>query len=137
MWNLRPDRLEYPETAKRFESSTMAFGCIKGLEKSIEYLADIGIKRIYDHNMALADRLIEGFDGLDIEVISPMNLMERTSIVTCRVNGLDPLEIVKKLKERNIIVHNRQEFIRFSPHLYNSETDIDQAVTALRSLLKR
>jgi len=137
IWNLSPDRLEYPDTAKRFESSTMAFGCIKGLEKSIEYLADIGIQRIYDHNIALADRLIEGLGGLDIEVVSPMNISERTSIVTCRVNGFDPVEIVQNLKERNIAVHNRQEFIRISAHLYNCETDVDRLITELRSLLKR
>ena len=87
--------------------------------------------------MALADRLIEGFNGLGIEVVSPMNLRERTSIVTCRVNGLDPSKIVQKLKERNIIVHKRQEFVRFSPHLYNSENDVDKAITTLGSLLKR
>lgn len=137
MWNLSPDRLEYPDMAKRFESSTMAFGCIRGLEKSIEYLVDIGIKRIYDHNIALADRLIEGLSGLDIEVVSPMNISERTSIVTCRVNGFDPVDIVQNLKERNIVVHKRQEFVRFSPHLYNCEADIDRAITELRSLLKR
>lgn len=137
MWDLRPDRLDYPDTAKKFESSTMAFGCIKGLEKSIEYLVDIGIELICKHNIALADRLIDGLGALDIEVVSPLNMVERTSIVTCRVNGLDPVEIVQKLKERNIVVQNRQEFIRFSPHLYNSQADIDQAITRLRSILER
>lgn len=137
MWNLSPNRLEYPDTAKRFESGTMAFGCIKGLEKSIEYLADIGIQRIYEHNIALADRLIEGLVGLDIEVVSPVNISERTSIVTCRVTDFDPVEIVKNLQERNIVVHKRQEFIRFSPHLYNDETDVDRAITELCSILRR
>jgi selenocysteine lyase/cysteine desulfurase len=136
MWNLSPERLEYADTAKRFESSTMAFGCIKGLEKSIEYLTDIGISRIYDHNMALADRLVEGLNGLDIDVVSPIKLSERTSIVTCRVNGFDPVKIVQHLKARNIVAHKRQDFVRFSPHLYNSHTDVDRAIAALRSLLK-
>jgi len=137
MWNLSPERLEYPQTAKRFESSTLAFGCIKGLEKSIEYLTDIGIKSIYDHNIILADRLIDGLNGLDIEIVSPMSISERTSIVTCRINGFDPVEIVQLLKQRNIVVHRRQEFVRFSPHLYNRESDIDRAITELRSLTQR
>ena len=136
MWNLDPGRLEYPQTAKRFESSTMAFGCIRGLEKSIEYLLDIGIKRIYDHNIALADRLIEGLNGLDIEIVSPVNISERTSIVTCRIKGFDPVEIVRYLKQRNIVVHKRQQFIRFSPHLYNSEADVDRAIAGIHSFLK-
>lgn len=137
IWSLSAERLVYPGTAKRFESSTLAFGCIKGLEKSIEYLTNIGIRRIYDHNIALADRLIEGLYGLDIQLISPMNTQERTSIVTCRVNGFDSAKIVQYLQERNIVVHKRQEFVRFSPHLYNNETDIDRAIYALGSLLKR
>ena len=136
MWDLSPDRLEYPDTAKRFESSTMAFGCIKGLENSLEYLTDIGIARIYDHNIALADRLIEGLNDLDVEVVSPMTLSERTSIVTCRVGGFDPRTIVDSLKERHIVAHKRQDFLRFSPHVYNSEHDVDRALMELRSLLK-
>jgi len=136
MWDLSPDRLEYPDTAKRFESSTMAFGCIKGLEKSIKYLTDIGIARIYDHNIALADRLIEGLNDLDVEVVSPMTPSERTSIVTCRIEGFNPREIVDSLKERNIVAHKRQDFLRFSPHVYNTDRDVDRAITELRSLLK-
>ena len=136
MWDLSPDRLEYPDTAKRFESSTMAFGCIKGLEKSLKYLTDIGIARIYDHNIALANRLIEGLNDLDVEVVSPMTPSERTSIVTCRVRGFDPWEIVQSLKERNIVAHKRQDFLRFSPHVYNTERDVDRALMELRSLLK-
>lgn len=135
MWDLSPERLDYPETAKRFESSTMAFGCIKGLEKSIEYLTKIGITQIYNHNIGLADRLMEGLSSLDVEVVSPLNLSERTSIVTCNVRGHDPLEVVRSLKERHVVAHKRQDFLRFSPHVYNNEADVDRAVSELRLLL--
>ena len=135
MWDLSPERLDYPETAKRFESSTMAFGCIKGLEKSIEYLTKIGITQIYNHNIGLADRLIEGLSSLDVEVVSPLNLSERTSIVTCKVRGHDPLEVARSLKERHVVAHKRQDFLRFSPHVYNNEADVDRAVSELRLLL--
>ncbi|MDG1859862.1 MAG: aminotransferase class V-fold PLP-dependent enzyme, partial [Emcibacteraceae bacterium] len=93
MWNLSPERLEYPNSAKRFESSTMAFGCIKGLEKSIEYLLSIGIKNIQNHNLKLAGLLIEGLQSLDVKVVSPMKLSERSSIVTCSVQNKDVKEI--------------------------------------------
>ena len=136
IWELNPDRIEYANTARRFESSTMAFGCIKGLERSIEYLNDIGIECIYEHNIALAEKLMEGLNELDIEVVSSLNRSERTSIVTCRVNGWQPNEIVQKLKERKIVVHKRQDLVRFSPHLYNCEADVDKTISELQSLLK-
>lgn len=137
MWDLSPERLEYAKTAKRFESSTMAFGCIKGLEKSMQYLNNVGIDRIYQHNMTLADKLIEGFKRLDINIVSPMKIAERTSIVTCRIDGIDPVRIIKKLKDRGVIAHKRQDFIRFAPHLYNSESDIDRVIAELELLIKK
>lgn len=136
MWDLSPDRLEYPDTSKRFEFSTMAFGCIRGLEESIRYLVDIGIDQIYEHNLKLADRLVEGLNRLDIEIVSPLERSERTSIVTCRVDGWNSMEVVQKLKKRKIVAHKRQEFVRFSPHLFNSEADVDRAIAELQSLLK-
>ncbi|MBT5186911.1 MAG: aminotransferase class V-fold PLP-dependent enzyme [Kordiimonadaceae bacterium] len=136
MWTLSPERLDYPETAKRFESSTMAFGCIKGLEHSMKYLLDLGIDNIQNHNMKLADQLIDGLNSLDINIISPINRAERTSIVTCQVDGHDPADIVEKLKQRNIIAHKRQNYIRFAPHVYNNPSHIDQAIQSLASILK-
>ena len=50
MWKLDPRRIEYPDTAKKFEFSTMAFGCARGLEASIRYILDIGVKTIFTHN---------------------------------------------------------------------------------------
>lgn len=51
------------------------------------------------------------------------------------MQGFDPAEIVNKLKERQIVVHKRQEFIRFSPHLYNCKNDIERVVKELGNLL--
>ncbi len=135
MWELSPERLVYPNQAKRFESSTMAFGCIKGLEKSMEYLLDIGIEQIHSHNMALADQLVEGLKHLGVKIVSPLNLAERTSIITCKINGFDPADIVAGLKQRNVVAHKRQEYVRFAPHFYNGKSDIDTALAELETLV--
>lgn len=137
IWELSPGRLKYPDSAKRFESSTMAFGCIKGLEKSMEYLLDVGIKNIYDHNLKLADILISGLNDLGANIISPLELVERTSIVTCFIDGIDSKKVIEKLKERNVVAHKRQHYIRFAPHLYNSEEDIHKALSALAAIIKK
>jgi len=136
MWNLDPSRLEYSPTAKKFESSTMAFGCIKGLERSIKYLTDIGIDKIYDYNMYLSNKLIDGLTALDVNIVSSLKLEERTSIITCTIKNKDSLEIVNALKQRDVVAHKRQEFIRFSPHLYNSIEDIEKTLFELKDILK-
>ena len=59
MWELDASRVDYPNSAEKFEFSTMAFGCALGLAKSIHYLADIGVEDIFKYNRALADTLVD------------------------------------------------------------------------------
>tara|TARA_B110000908_G_scaffold30492_1_gene36096 strand:+ start:5644 stop:6786 length:1143 start_codon:yes stop_codon:yes gene_type:complete len=135
MWDLSATRLEYPDTAKKFEASTMAFGCIKGLETSMQYLNDIGIDRIYDYNIGLADKLIEGLQQLNIKIVSPKVQSERTSIVTCHMGKHDAVYILDQLKVRGVIAHKRQDYVRFAPHLYNNIGDIERAIYELGDIL--
>lgn len=134
IWDIRADRIEYPETARRFEFSTMAYGCAIGLTRAIEYLMHIGVERIFEYNKTLADHLIDGLHARGLEITSPRNASERSAIVTARAPGADSAVIVRKLKDANVRVACRQGIIRFSPHLYNTKTDIDTALDRIESL---
>ena len=52
IWDLRTDQLDYARSARRFECSTMAYGCAIGLSHSIDFLLEVGVDRIYEHNEA-------------------------------------------------------------------------------------
>ena len=131
MWGVQANRGEYTKTAKRFEYATMAFGCALGLTRSIDYLLKIGIDRIFEHNEQLSDELIQGLRERDIEITSPLNEAERTSIVTARFQGQDSLKIAQQLKAARVAVSCRQDIIRFSPHVYNNITDIERALECI------
>ena len=128
MWNLKADRVEYAETARRFEFSTMAYGCALGLTAAIEYLLGIGIDRIFERNRRLTDLLIEGLRERNAEVVSPQGENERTSIVAARFPGADPKEIARHLGSRKVVVSARRDVLRFSPHFYNEPNDIERAL---------
>ena len=98
MWDLRTDRLDYAPSARRFECSTMAYGCAIGLARSIEFLVDVGIDRIYEHNEALADLLIEGLRNRGMEITSPLAAEERSAIVTARMSGVDSAQTAERLR---------------------------------------
>ena len=136
MWELQADRIVYPKTAKRFEFSTMAFGCAVGLAHSIDYLVEVGVERIRDYNRHLADLLIRGLQERHIEITSPLRDADRSSIVTARFQGRDSSTIARKLKEAQVMVSARQDIIRFSPHFYNQSRDIDRALGAIDGILK-
>lgn len=128
MWDLQANRLELPATARRFEVSTMAYGCAIGLARSIEYLLRIGVERIWEHNLRLADLLIAGLEARGVEIVSPQREEERTSIVAARFSGRTAAEIARHLNSRRVVVSARQGLLRFSPHLYNEPSDIERAL---------
>jgi cysteine desulfurase/selenocysteine lyase len=135
IWNLELDQQEYPDTAHRFEFSTMAYGCAVGLAESVNYLHNLGIDNIFSHNLTLADRVIASLEELGGEVFSPKNNEERTSIVSARFPKIESKSIVEGLSERNIIISPRRDFFRFSPHCYNTLEDIDIAMEGIKQVV--
>ena len=135
MWDLRADRLELPATARRFEFSTMAYGCAVGLARSTEYLADVGVQKIFDHNLHLADLLIEGLRERGAEIVSPLKDAERTSIISAQFPMAGSPEVAAHLNRANVVVSLRGDFVRFSPHLYNRADDIEHALEELDRFL--
>lgn len=132
VYDLRADRCLYQEDARRFEFSTMAYGCAGALALSIDYLRSIGIQTIQERNEALIDRLV---NGLELRPVSPMGPGQRSSIVSFRLPGLSNKEAVQKLGAQAIVVSPRRDFVRVSPHLYTTEADIDRLITALKGIV--
>ncbi len=135
IWNLQVDSQDYPDTAHRFEFSTMAYGCAKGLASSVAYLNKVGVKNIQAYNLKLADRIIEALDEMGAEIFSPRDQLQRTSIVSARFPNIDSKKIVQGLNEKNIIISPRRDFFRFSPHFYNTQNDIETAIDAIGNIV--
>lgn len=134
MWDLQTDRVEFQATAQRFEYSTLAYGCAIGLARSIEYIVDIGVQRIFSYNRHLADLLIDGLQERNAEIISPLDEAGRTSIVAARFPGKDSDQMAQELKAAGIMVSSRKDFVRFSPHFYNRPADIQRTFTSIDEL---
>jgi len=135
MWDLRADRLEYPPNARRFEFSTMAYGCAIGLARSIEFLLEVGIDSIHEYDLRLADLLIEGLLARNLEITSPVAEGERSAIVNASFPGADLAEIAAHLNAAQVVASKRGDGIRFSPHLYTAEEDIERTLACLDEVL--
>ena len=131
MWDLDASRIDYPQAAKKFEFSTMAFGCAVGLTRAIDFLNEIGVENIFHYNRQLADILITGLRSRDAVITSPLDAEDRSSIVTAYFENIDSKEIIKGLKATQVFVSSRAGAIRFSPHLYNTAEDMDSALAEI------
>ena len=135
MWDLDASRIDYPQAAQKFEFSTMAFGCAVGLTRAINFLNDVGVENIFQYNRQLADRLIEGLQTRGAVITSPLEDKSRSSIVRAHFENIGSNKIIQSLKRAGVFVSRRGDSIRFSPHLYNSMSDIDKTLAEIDNIL--
>ena len=137
IWNMKAERLELPEDASRFEFTTIHFGAALGLAASIDEITNLGIQKVWERDLELTDILIEGVLEKGLEIASPTNDEERSSIISIRMPaGFDTGEVVRKLQDDyGILVTNRSGFLRVSPHIDNKKKEIDFFLTSLFEIL--
>ena len=137
IWNMKAERLELPEDASRFEFTTIHFGAALGLAASIDEITNLGIQKVWERDLELTDILIEGVLEKGLEIASPTNDEERSSIVSIKMPaGFDTGEVVRKLQDDyGILVTNRSGFLRVSPHIDNNSKEIDFFLTSLFEIL--
>lgn len=113
---------------RAMEYSTVAYGSGMALGGAVEYLLDVGIERILEHDLRLTQRLVVGLRELGGRFISPLQEGPTTSIVGVRFPGKDARELHRHLSDADVFTSLRLDAVRFSPHLYNDDADIDRAL---------
>ncbi len=114
-------------TARRFEEGAPNIAGTLAMGESLKLLLDIGIDRIMEHNLSLCDQLIAGMSELGWDVVAQKDKASRASIVASRKEGVDAKEIVPQLwKEGKVWAAARRGFLRLSPHLYQTEKEMQQ-----------
>ncbi len=131
------NKLAYKEMPARFQAGFRNWVGVAGLEASINHLLKIGIDKIRQHNMKLANLLRDELKKLgDVTLYGPEDQDKRTSIVSFSISGKDPKILVEKLAKENIILAVREllakKVVRASPHLYNSEAEILRVIDVIK-----
>jgi len=86
----------------------------------------------------LTDRIVQALESLGLEIVSPREEGAWSGIVASRIPGLAAEaypDLLKKLRDRGITANFRMGNLRFSPHGYNNEGDIDHLTEALVGIL--
>ena len=135
MWDFQADRLEYADSAKRYEFGTMAYGTAFGATVSTNYLLEISIEKIAEHNRKISKHLLDGLQDLGAIILGPKDPNNRSAIVAARFPNKDSADFALALEKANVIASLRRDFIRFSPHLYNSIQDIDKGLEAIKAVI--
>src|SRR5881392_4124451 len=122
---LKPD-------ARRFEEASPNYPGILGMGAAINLLLRAGLPAVEDAVLRLADRLRDELPTRGYElVLKPMSPSERSGIVSFRHPRMVPAELHTRLREAGVIISLRSDFLRVSPHYYNSDEDLDRLLEAL------
>jgi selenocysteine lyase/cysteine desulfurase len=100
---------------------------------SIEYVLKKGVDRIRDYDQRLVSRFIAGLDRDTYELLSPEEEGDRRStlIFISHKQRDRNKQVYDSLRERGVYVAYRAGSLRIAPHLYNTDADIDRALSAL------
>ena len=117
---------------RRFEAGSLNTSGIFGLRAAIELLLEIGIADISEETTRIAALLANRLDGIGWRVATPRPI--RSGIV-----GAFPppgqtslLKWHRLLEENGVVCAPREGMLRFSPHFYNVESEIDRVIDVLR-----
>jgi cysteine desulfurase/selenocysteine lyase len=126
------------DTATRFECGSPNMLGIQGLEASLSLLEQLGHEKILMYTINNISYLIDLLYNIDsVELISKTDSKDRLSgILSFRVPGIDSEHIHQQLMLRKVVCACRGGGIRFSPHFYTSEEQMDRACQVLAQIIK-
>ena len=137
------EKTTYRETPARFEAGTPAIVEAAGLAAAVEYVENIGIERIAEHEQSLLDYAtarLSAIEGLRIYGEAE----DKAGVVSFTMEGVHPHDISTIIDSHGVAVraghHCAQPLMdrfdlaataRASFGMYNNKSDIDQLVEAL------
>jgi selenocysteine lyase/cysteine desulfurase len=127
-----PDhRYQLLKTARKFEGTSRAFGAVTQLQASLSYLEKVGIGRIEEHTVGLAQQLYAGLARQGHSMFTPPG--NRSSIVT--FNCSKPAADVRSaFGAANIEVTVRGGQVRVAPALFNNADEIERCLEVTKKL---
>jgi len=122
------------EDARRFEAGSLNTAGIYGMRAAMDLALEIGIDVIREHALLVATLLAEGLESIGWTVATP-------TPIGSPIIGATPPDVEKsirwyhgKIEEKGIISAPREGLLRFSPHYYNDEDEVQRVIGALREL---
>jgi len=151
----RTHEFEQPDILPdKFESGTMNIPAILGLKKSLKFINDVGVKSIYEKEMALTSLFISNMQNINgVDIIGKKEASGRVAVVSLDFIGNDNAEIAAALDENYGIMtrcgihcapnaHKTlntypRGTVRFSFGFFNTQDDVEYITQSIKNLLNK
>ena len=140
--SVEKDSVRYEDPPQKFEAGTPNISGAIGLKAAIEYLEEIGLEDIHEHDLRISEKIREGLEDIDsIKVLSP----EDSILVSFYSETVHSHDLAEVLNQKGVAVRagnhcaqpQHQDLdlagtVRASPYLYNTEEDVEKLLEAVR-----
>jgi selenocysteine lyase/cysteine desulfurase len=128
------ERIHYDElktTPERFEEGTPSLLATAALDASAALLESVGFDTVNDRVLSLSTYAHDLLTDRGMKVVTPTVKEQRSGIVAFRHPRHSNEAVLDELTARGVVAAVRCGNLRFAPHAYNNEADIEAAVKAI------
>jgi selenocysteine lyase/cysteine desulfurase len=121
--------------ARRWDAAeTASYFNLAAMDASLEFVLKMGAETVAAHNRRLIELLFERLPKDRCVAASPLEAGRRGPYGCFRARTAEKTAaLYEKLREENVVVSLREGNIRVSPHVYNTERDIDRLIAIVTS----
>jgi len=125
--------LTFRPSARRFEESVVSLLDTAAFGAALELLLEVGVETIEARVLGLAARLAEGLARNGCEIVEPWPRAQNESsgIVSFRKPGISAAAALRDLSAARVIARTHQDFVRLSPHFYNTDEEVDRVLEVM------
>ena len=138
----------YAPLPEKFEAGTPNVEGAVGLQAAVEYLEDIGLDKIKEHELELTKYALEKMKQLEyVEIAGPLDLEERGGIISFNVKDIHSHDLATIVDSEGIAIrsghHCAQPLMKFyglnstgriSFYLYNTKAEVDHFLESLEKV---
>ena len=136
----------WKELPWKFEGGTPNIAGAIGLGAAIDFLTEIGLDKIAEHEHSLVEYAIQEMDKIEgVSIYGPRDPQKRCGLITFNIDGVHPHDLATVLDMNGIAVraghHCAQPLMKWlqctataraSFYMYNTKEDVDRLVEGLR-----
>jgi cysteine desulfurase / selenocysteine lyase len=135
----------YNDLPYKFEAGTPNIADVVGFGAAIDYLDNIGMNRVREHEISLTDYALRSLSSIDcVTVYGPQKTIDRGGVLSFNIGDIHPHDLATIMNEHGVAIRsghhcaqvlmerlNVSATSRASFYVYNTKEDIDTLIYAL------
>jgi selenocysteine lyase/cysteine desulfurase len=122
--------LDFAPTAQRFQESGVSLLDAAAFQAAVDLFLEVGQSVVEERVLNLSAMLAERLTDAGCELLEPWprRREESSGIVSFRKPGQAAQDVMRSLNASKVVCRTHSNFVRLSPHFYNTEEEVERVV---------